>query len=104
LKKAIAKSRATPEIYVLATNQPGFYAGPRYCKAHLRNKKGYVYLQWKDSTEVRSFYLGKAPRSSTTEVAPARAAGLAQLARSGRARNRHKVGQRHRRTRGGTKG
>jgi hypothetical protein len=99
LKKAIIKRRATPTIYVLGVNRPGYFAGPRYCKAHIRNKKGYVYLQWKDDTEVRSFYLGKAPRSSTTEPAAAARPARAPGGRSGRVRKRAKVGQKSRRTR-----
>ena len=35
-------------------------------RAHLRNKRGYVYLCWREGNRVHNFYLGKAPRSSPT--------------------------------------
>jgi hypothetical protein len=51
----------------------------RLHKAHIRNKRGYVYLCWREGKRVRNFYLGKAPRNSPTRsadlVAPAPAAG-----------------------------
>jgi hypothetical protein len=40
-----------------------------YARAHLRNRKGYVYLTWRDGQRVRSFYLGKAPRKCPTAPA-----------------------------------
>ncbi len=57
-------------------------------RAHLRNKKGYVYLRWREGKRVRTFYLGKAPRTSpTTAIADLAAAG----ARSGARGTVHQV-------------
>jgi len=62
---AIAKSRATPEIYVALTEQVHTWS-PRMARAHLRNKRGYVYLCWREGKRVRNFYLGKSPQKSPT--------------------------------------
>jgi hypothetical protein len=68
--RAIAKSgRANvPDIYVKCIDPVHSWRDP-YARAHLRNKRGYVYLSWRDGGTVRTFYLGKAPRSSPTESA-----------------------------------
>jgi hypothetical protein len=50
-----------PQIFV-ATKHGSH--GPRFAHAHLRNRGGYVYLTWRDGDRVRTFYLGKAPRSA----------------------------------------
>lgn len=68
-----AKSRSKPtppEIQVIerGPNTVAFH------KAHLRNKKGYIYLCWRAGKHVHTFYLGKAPQSSPTPsaaIAPA---------------------------------
>lgn len=104
MKKAIAKSRTTPKIFVEHPNPVGFFHGPRYAKATLQNKKGYVYLQWKEGDTVRSLYIGKAPRSSPTASVQGLAAAGTRSRRSGRTRKPHKVGQKASRTRRGTKG
>lgn len=39
----------------------------RLHKAHLRNKRGYLYLCWREGKRVHNFYLGKAPRNSPTQ-------------------------------------
>lgn len=59
LKTAIAKRRPrplAPEIYV---KLPLDAAGKLYSRAHLRNKRGYLYLSWRDGEKVRTLYLGK---------------------------------------------
>jgi hypothetical protein len=63
---SIAKRRATPlnpEIYVRGESAFGMV---EFKRAHLRNKRGYVYLCWREGDRVRNFYLGKAPRKSPT--------------------------------------
>lgn len=111
MKKATRKSKRAkkrhlqpPEIYVLGINDPGYFAGPRYCKAHLCFKKGFLYLQWKDNGKVRSFYLRKTPKTSPTAPAPIAPAGARPGARSGRRGIRLRVGEGNGRTRKGTKG
>lgn len=111
MKKAAVKSKRAkkrplppPEIYVLGINNPGFFAGPRYCKAHLCFKKGFLYLQWKDNGKVRSFYLRKTPKTSPTGSSSSSPAGARPGARSGRRGIRLTVGEGNRRTRRGTKG
>jgi hypothetical protein len=111
LKKAITKSKRAkkrplppPEIYVLGINEPGFFAGPRYCKAHLCFKKGFLYLQWKDNGKVRSFYLRKTPKVSPTASSSSSPAMPGPGARSGRRGTTLRVGEGKRRTRKGTKG
>jgi len=65
--RAIAKDRRTkrlrPRIYVLVGTQSIY---PRYALAHLRNKRGYIYLSWRDGKKIRTFYLGKTPRTYPT--------------------------------------
>lgn len=60
--------REKPDIYVRAP-RPGTYSGLAFVQAHLRNKRGYVYLCWREGQTVRTFYLGKAPRSCPTAAA-----------------------------------
>jgi len=63
-RTAIARRRtklSVPQIFV--ATKPGPY-GPRYAHAHLRNRRGYVYLTWRDGDRVRTFYLGKASRNA----------------------------------------
>lgn len=55
--------REIPEIFVYVSEEA---FGHRYKRAHLRNKRGYVYLCWREGVRVRNFYLGKAPRKSPT--------------------------------------
>jgi hypothetical protein len=104
LKKAITKSKRPPEIYVLGINEPGFFAGPRYCKAHLCFKKGFLYLQWKDMGKVRSFYLRKTENTSTTAPSSSSRRPPRPGAGSGRRGIMGKVRDKPRRTRRGTKG
>jgi hypothetical protein len=54
----------------------------RLVLAHLRNKRGYIYLCWREGKRVRNFYLGKAPRSCPTT----RAEDLPAIARSSKKR------------------
>ena len=49
----------------------------RYHRAHLRNRRGYLELCWRDGERVRSFYLGKAAKKFPT---PAIAHQVDQLA------------------------
>lgn len=51
--------RAPPLIYVRTSCFESLQA---FARAHLRNKRGYLYLTWRDGAKVRTFYLGKAPR------------------------------------------
>jgi hypothetical protein len=65
-KTAIDKCRTPqepPTLFVLG-EASGFT--PKYCRAHLRNMRGYLVLQWRDGARVRSYYLGKARKSSPT--------------------------------------
>jgi hypothetical protein len=55
--------RQAPEIYV-RIEQPFDFA--HFAKAHLRNKRGYVYLCWRKGRKILTFYLGKQPRSYPT--------------------------------------
>lgn len=57
-----AKPQPPPEIAII-DRSGGTY---RQHKAHLRHKRGYVYLAWREGKRVRTFYLGKAPRSCPT--------------------------------------
>jgi len=56
-----------PAIYVrVSEKDDGYYSRAMYARAHLRNKRGYVYLCWREGERVRNYYLGKAPRKSPT--------------------------------------
>jgi hypothetical protein len=59
-----------PEIYV---KLPVHDVWRPYSRAHLRNKRGYVYLCWRDGEKVKNYYLGKAPRKSPTPAIAAAA-------------------------------
>lgn len=69
----------SPDLFVrLSPEHP--WDGPHLAKAHLRNKRGYVYLVWRDGSHVHEFYIGKAKRPYTTWRArgkPARRLGPA---------------------------
>ena len=45
-----------PQIYVLTSGTE--FCGT-YRRAHLRNKRGYLYLSWRDGQKVHTRYLGK---------------------------------------------
>lgn len=66
-RAAIAKARRVipPGIYI---EIPGgnWQTGRGMAHAHIRNKRGYVYLAWREGDRVKNFYLGKAPRKSPT--------------------------------------
>ena len=68
------EQQTPPEIYVRAGE--GQWSG-RYHRAHLRNRRGYLELCWRDGERVRSFYLGKAAKKFPT---PAIAHQVDQLA------------------------
>lgn len=77
-KSAIEESRVNPppEIYVRLVERESWRHS--YARAHLRNRKGYVYLSWRDGERVRELYLGKAPRKyPTLELAGKRLAPAA---------------------------
>jgi hypothetical protein len=83
LARSIAGRRASPpEIFVKCVDREHPWRDP-YARAHLRNRKGYVYLTWRDGQRVRSFYLGKAPRKYPTAGPELRtsAAGAGELVR-----------------------
>lgn len=68
-RRAIAKPRrANPPKLFVEVPSKSLYGGPQHARAHLRNKRGYVYLCWREGLWVKNFYLGKAPRSSPTKV------------------------------------
>lgn len=79
-----------PAIYVRVEGKAWYRS--TYARAHLRNRKGYVYLCWRDGERVRELYLGKAPRKSPTlelaRLAQAPAAGelLQEIRRRGKTR------------------
>jgi hypothetical protein len=76
-RKSRERRRATlepPSIFV-AKNCGG--PGQLYARAHLRNKRGYVYLTWRDGDRVRAYYLGKTPRKSPTRALELAGAGEA---------------------------
>ena|SRR5271156_2671408 len=63
---AIVERRTSPpEIFVKCMDRDHSWRDS-YARAHLRNRNGYVYLNWRDGNKVRSFYLGKAPRKCPT--------------------------------------
>ena|ERR1700732_3534948 len=68
--RAIASPRRTkvrwPRIYVQVATDTVY---PRYALAHLRNKKGYLYLSWRDGKKIRTRYLGKTSRAYPTPAA-----------------------------------
>jgi hypothetical protein len=59
-------SPVPPEIFVRILDHSYFSA---FRQAHLRNKRGYVYLCWREGKRVRNFYLGKARKPSPTRSA-----------------------------------
>jgi hypothetical protein len=81
-----------PRIFIALKRGP---AGEQYAQAHLRNKRGYVYLTWRDGDRVRTFYLGKAPRNALHASLPgpqlgrqARGAGATSTSCSRRAKRK----------------
>lgn len=60
------QSRATPPNIYVEVPGGSYQFGRGMAHAHLRNKRGYVYLCWREGDRVRNFYLGKAPRKSPT--------------------------------------
>lgn len=73
----IGESRvsASPEIFVRLIGKHSWRH--EYARAHLRNRKGYLYLSWRDGRQVREYYLGKAPRNCPTGNAGNLAPGAA---------------------------
>jgi hypothetical protein len=68
--------REVPEIYVRIEQRFNF---AHFAKAHLRNKRGYVYLCWRKGRKILTFYLGKQPRSyPTRQVQDLAGAGAAR--------------------------
>lgn len=78
---AIGERRVNPMPAIFVRVEGKSWYKSTYARAHLRNKKGYVYLVWRDGDRVRELYLGKAPRSSPTGSAgrPGAAAGAGEL-------------------------
>lgn len=97
IRSAIAKSRTSPppEIFVKSVQHDTWHAP--FCRAHLRNKKGYIYLQWRDGERVRSLYLGKAPRKCPTDRDQVQLAGAGADRGGPGARTAPTVRQRRRR-------
>jgi hypothetical protein len=92
-RKKSRTSQPVPEIYVRIIG-PGMY--PVMARAYLRNNKGYLLLQWRDGERVRSYYLGKARKSSPTAAAPTpdqvRTSSPAPAARARRIKTRGRNG------------
>jgi hypothetical protein len=65
-KPAIAARRSNPAPAIFVACPHEGWQQSHMSRAHLRNKRGYVYLCWREGNRVRTFYLGKAPRSSPT--------------------------------------
>jgi hypothetical protein len=62
-KRAIAKSRVIPEIYIKCHETNGFVRSI-FAKAKIRIRGGeYQYLQWREAGKVRSLYLGRKRQS-----------------------------------------
>ncbi len=59
-----SRGKLNPEIFVLRS-MPGPY-GQIYARAHLRNKKGDVFLCWRDKNRTRNFYLGRRKQKPPT--------------------------------------
>ncbi len=63
--------KIVPEIFV-AVGQGQW--SKVYHRAHLRNKQGYLYLCWRQSGTVETFYLGKVKQKSPTRSSTRRQA------------------------------
>ena len=64
-----------PPLFVAVSGRAP-YGGQKYSAARLRDKGGYLYLQYRDGGKVRSIYVGRAKKSSPTDeirTSPARA-------------------------------
>lgn len=62
-----SRVKLNPEIFVMRVHR-GRY-DKLYARAHLRNKKGDVFLCWKDGNRVRNFYLGRRKQKPPTQAA-----------------------------------
>lgn len=76
-----------PQIFVgVQAKKPRVYMSTHYAAAKLRNKGGYVYLQWRDGDKVKSFYVGKravsSPTGGSSEIDAAGAAAVDLPAKS----------------------
>lgn len=60
---AAQSSRASqiPEIFVAIESIR--YTPPHCAKARLQNKRGYVYLTWRQGKQVKTVYVGKAKKN-----------------------------------------
>jgi hypothetical protein len=72
-----SRTNRPPAIFVRVEGK--YTWSTKYASAHLRNRKGYVYLTWRDGDKVRSFYLGKAPRKSPTPALEGETSTSAEL-------------------------
>jgi len=78
--RSIAARRASPpEIFVKCVDRAHPPWRDPYDRAHLRNRKGYVYLTWRDGERVRSFYLGKRRANPLRRTSPGPPATWSQL-------------------------
>ena len=64
-KKGRREKPAPPEIYVRI---PCPLYDSKYAEAHLRNRRGYVELCWRENGRIRTFYLGKRKNPSPTDI------------------------------------
>jgi len=91
-----SRTNTPPTIYVETPSpqRPGdqipTWSARQKARAHLRNKRGYVYLCWREGKRIRNLYLGKAPRKSPTRPPAPAVARADQLPRSRRARKEPK--------------
>src|SRR5258707_414077 len=68
-RRSQSRGKPTPKFFAERT-EPGPY-GRLYARVHLRNKRGDVYLVWKDGNKVRSFYVGRRKYYLPTVARPA---------------------------------
>ncbi len=76
--------RAKPDIWVRSLVETRWGSDSQFHHATLRNKAGYLYLQWRAGDRVHSYYLGKAPKPSPTVQDPSPAPAGARGSRSRR--------------------
>jgi len=56
-----------PKIGVLIPGRHGGFG--QWAESHLQNKRGYLWLRWREGKRVRSYYLGKASKNYPTRQA-----------------------------------
>lgn len=82
--RAPRRSKPAPPLIFIERSVNGYRH--HMSRAHLRNKRGYVYLCWREGKRVRTFYLGKAPRPSPTPDPRSETSGRPELSSHRRAK------------------